>query len=260
MNRLAVVVVLGACGGGGGAAIDAPSVAIDARVVDGKPSDAPHAFPLARTHTLYVAIDGVTVTPGSGPDSVSEDAVANTTMIATAPAALGPWLAGDPDRAAKVGILVDQIQSVIAPYNITVVTTRPATGPYEMVVVTDDPATKLASSLQLISAISASACSRQASGIGFVFPTALSDVGTRRTDFVQYQAIEMMGLANGVPLSSVAGDCMCGSNSDTHCQDMLDSLCTIGGAHTPLAGTTICDDFDATMDEAAVFLAVFGPH
>ena len=233
--------------------------ALDAHLVDGKPSDAPHVFPLAKNHTLFLQLDGVTVTPGSGPDSVSEDAVANTTMLVTAPATLGPWLAGDVDRATKIGSLLDQIQVVIAPYNITLVTTRPASGPYEMVVVTDDPATNLNPSDLHYAALSASSCGRQTSGIGFVFPTALSDSGTLRTDLIQMQAIAMMGLANGVPQSAVGGDCMCATDDST-CSDSLNSLCSIGGPHTQLSHFTTCEDFDATMDEAAVFLAVFGPH
>jgi hypothetical protein len=104
----------GGGGGGGGAADDA---GVDAS-----------ACPSGRV--LYLNFDGQALTDAVKSDSTMNLASWMTIASGTAP----PYRAGDPDRAAKIQAIVDGLRAQLAPYPITVVTTRPASGPYMMFV------------------------------------------------------------------------------------------------------------------------------
>ncbi len=254
-----------ACGGGGDNPkhVDAAVKAIDARLVDapmadapGGPADAGRTIPLAKSHTMFLQTEGVTVTPGS------DDATTNKSSIPSAAATLQPWLVGDVDRATKIAQQAALIAGILAPYNISVVTTRPAAGPYDMIVITDDTAVKLGLNAG-IGAITDTGCDMNASDVGFVFPKLLGGAPfTNVLDYDALEAISMFGLQNGIPITTGPSDCMC--LADQHCGMDLTQACTIGGAHTPIdkanGGAGTCGVADATMDEASVFLAAFGPH
>src|SRR4051794_16328549 len=115
-TALVVVAVLGACGDDGGAKPDAPG-AIDA------PS---HHTGTAMAHTLFLATEGLTLSPG-------DDATMDQSTFVTVPKPLVGFLVSDPDRATRIAELVTELETILAPYDISIVNTRPASGPYHVV-------------------------------------------------------------------------------------------------------------------------------
>jgi len=234
-----VLVVVAACGDDGGSAADAPhpDPAIDAAI------DAPP--PTALTHTLFLATEGVAVTPGA------DDATANTTSLVPQAVTIGAYLVGASDRDTQIATLASDLAAVVAPYDITVTTTRPAAGPYTMVIATDDPSTGVVGTggVTFITPQTCTPADESASEIGIVFGFA------GRTGFdVEHDAIAMFGSLQQIPGTAKPGDCMCWNCG------LFDATCTIGGAATPTApGGPNCGGAQ-TIDEQAAFLATFGPH
>lgn len=228
-RALALAVAVAACGGSD-VTSDA-ALAPDARV------PAP-----AKTHTLYVHTDGIMLLPGE------DDATNNRSSIAAQAVSLAPYLVGEPQRQALIDGVVMQVKSIVAPYDIEVVTVRPASGDYSMMVMTDDSAQVLGLAPGM-AAITRSSCNQRSSPVSFAF-------GYPGRDYAARNAIAMFADQAAIPLSTKPGDCMCFASSV--CTQV--GPCTIGGPGTPIDQSAGCTTGEPTMDEAAMFLAVFGPR
>lgn len=231
-----VLALLVACGDEGpGTPGDAPPAE------DAPPSD---ALTMAASRTLFVAFDGGMVMPGN------DDATAGTSTLVTVAATLPPYLQNDPQRATKLDAIVSQLTTILGPYDIDIVTTRPAAAPYHMILFTSAAPSAIGSTSGG-SALVTPTCNQSASVIGFVFGGGMElprDVAVRNT-------IAMFGLFGGVPLTVTAGDCMC--LIGTACANVA-APCKIGGAGTMVTTGAGSCGFSGTVDEAAIFLARFG--
>jgi hypothetical protein len=253
MKKVLMVATLAACGSSNNATVDAP-VTHDGTVA----LDAPKTTGNAKSHTLYLNTEGVSVTAGA------DDATMNKSSIIGAPATLMPFLVGAAGRDTRLAEIATQIETTLAPYGVTVVTTRPATGPYDMVVVTDDTGAKLTPSLASAGSITPTTCNSAASVVSFIFPVAFTGTSPAQVrNLVANQAIAIFANNAGVPISTTTGDCMCYVASSCVAPSE-NAICTIGGATTAVdqsnSGIEACGDTSPTMDEAAKFLAAFGNH
>jgi hypothetical protein len=246
-----LLVLVAACGDDGGtpAQIDAPK-AIDAAI--DTPSDTPiDSAPINTnaTHTLFLNTEGVTVTVGN------DNAVTNTSSAISTGATLLRFANADAARATTIAGIVAELQSILAPYNITVTTTRPAAGPYHQIVLTDDPPTKVGFPAGTGGSAPLNCTpARPYSAMAFGFANViLADQHARVAT-----TLAMFALTDGIPMSKKPMDCMC--YADQACITPT-AACTIGGPNTPVDTTDdLCHASPATMDEAGQFLAHFGPH
>jgi hypothetical protein len=221
--------------------------ASDASVDDG--GDAARQV-AARSHVLFLNTEGVTVTHAS-----NDDATKNQSVAAKATATLQPFLAGVAARQATIDAIVGELRAILAPYDVTIATSRPAGGPYDMIVLTDSASDALG--YAGVPGVYPLGCNGIDSVVGFLNgPWTAGSVPQHR---IVRDSIAIFGIAAGVPASTSATDCMCAL--DAACGVALSASCTIGGAGTPV--TTLaanCGVTDATMNEAARFLAAFGAH
>ena len=246
--RSLVLVLLAACSGNSGP----HNTVADARVDDAVGShDAPDAatHATAPVHTLYINADGVTLTLGV------DDATQNSTELVQHTAILKPWLMIDAARATKIGDLAVELQTLVAPYDVTITTTRPTSGDYDMFVVTDSDGTAAGFSAGQ-GGLASLSCTASAKSIAIQFAppySALTDE-TRKHNFAAY-ALATFGISSGIPQTKVFGDCMCYSAQQC---GQISAPCHIGGAGTAV-DNSLCSG-PGTMDEGAQFLAAFGPH
>lgn len=236
MRAWFVVVFAVACSGTSGSAIDAPGPAPDA--------------PVTRTHTLYLSFDGVTLAAGS-----ADDATQNISSLATGPTTLSPYLGSGSNRDAVITADVSEVATILAPYDVDVVMVPPSSGPYMMIVTTDTDSSVLGCT-DCPAAVPAD-CGAELSPVAFNFGagSALPQHG------FSADTVAMLGLSVlGIPESAVPDDCMC--YHDANCTFPPDRQCKIGGAGTAISATSPgCSAGSATvMNEAALFLAGFGPH
>ena len=205
----------------------------------------------ALSHTLYINAEGVTLVPGS------DDATMNKMSTISSSHAAVKWLANDAQRTTKIANLVTQVQATLAPYNVSIVSTRPAAGPYDMLVITDSTAQSFGLGAGAGGLLSLS-CNTIPSAVAMLFGPSYSsftDVQLRNT-FASY-AIAGFAIQAGLPQSKKDQDCMC--YTDNSC-GTLTGACTIGGANTPVWTPDPCGFSGSTMDEAAQFLGAWGPH
>ena len=234
---LALVIV--GCGGDNSTPPDAPPT--------------PDAGPIgARTHTLYLNFEGITLAAGS-----ADDATQNLSSLATGPTTLSSYLGSAVDRSTQITALVDEISNILAPYDVDVVMTRPATGTYIMVVSTDSASTTLACTN--CPALAPADCGAIDSPVAFNFGAGSGSA--LPVHGLTSDTIAMVGLSVlGVPTSAVPDDCMC--FTDSNCVFPPTQQCTIGGAGTAISATRPgCPPAGSAtvMNETALFLAGFGP-
>ena len=253
-----LALVLGGCGGGGqshpdAAAPDAPSgdgstdALVDAMVDAHVPVQGS-----ALTHTLYINTEGVAIAPGL------DDAITNKSSVVAAAQTLKPWLMTDAARLTKITNLVTEVQAILLPYDVAIVTTRPASGSYDMLVITDNTSASVGLAAGAGGTTPAT-CNSTPAVISFLFGPSYSgfpDLTLRHT-FATF-AVSMFGIEGGIPGSNVAQDCMCYAGAN--CPATLTSQCTIGGAGIAIDSLLPCAAAGSTMNEGAAFLAAYGPH
>lgn len=249
------VLLLGACGDDGGHGtkpIDAAAQSDTPNEID---APAPVQIAVAKAHTLYLNTDGVTLHPGS------DDATADRTPLVAGDVVLTPWLGDQADRATQIAAVVAEISAKVAPYDITVVTTRPQNRAYHEIVVTDDPASKVNSAYTTVWALTSTACNSVPSAVGLIFPGTFSTVASERAIYVENFAVGYFAFLNGIPATTRSGDCMC--LLQDNCTTQVTS-CSIGGPNTPVDtsqnGAATCGWSSATIWEAGAFTTAFGAH
>ena len=196
----------------------------------------------AMSHTLFLQTEGVTLAAGA------DDATTNTSSLVTGPVTLAKFLGSDAQRAADIAAIKEQLDGTLSPYDVTVTLSRPTAGPYDMLVMTDDLPTKAG---QQNGTAVPDSCNTVASEVALQFGTETD------LNHLARNAVSLLGITAGIPLSNKLGDCMC--LADTDCAT-LSTPCTIGGAGTLVSTTPGCPNGQSTDDETALFLAAFGPH
>lgn len=254
MHKLCLVVIalIGACGDSSTGSVDAATQHDAPGDSAGSGSGSGSGSGTALTHTLFLETEGVMVTPGA------DDATTNTSSIPAHAAMLNPWRMGDAQRTTEIAALQAQIAGILAPYDITVTTTRPASGTYHEVIITDAQGIAIGlSGAQPAAMVLGSTCNAIAAPVSFVFAGAFGTTYDQTMlDAITRFTIAMFGNTGGVPQSNKTGDCMCYSGSA--CSGT--ALCTIGGANTPVNTSLGACGAGATMDEDAAWKAAFGAH
>jgi hypothetical protein len=212
-------------------------------LADAAPATQIDATPRPSAHTVYLAFDGLSLAPG--PDNAAN----NTTTLLSAPYEVPALFPDDPQREVSLGLIADGIRELLAPYDVAIVTERPDSGDYIMIVF---GGTSLDAGFENdFGAISPFVCNRDYSNA-----IAMAFERGSRTSYYTYVVVSELGILNGVPFSSVSGDCMCWSGAS--CAGTGDSVCTIGGAGTPVnTNDWPCEDI-TEMDEHQRFLGAFG--
>jgi hypothetical protein len=247
--RAAVIVLIaGACGSGstgkpdGAVAADAPPP-IDAAVIDAVPPvhcALPPADGGVRNGRIYLAFDGVSLIP-SGFDDASVNRSRAITMAVDVP----PYLAGAPDRDAQIAVIVSTLGQIFAPWDVEVVTTRPATPPYVMVVFGGDATTIIGGGGM---GTTPGDCTGEATNdVALVFDSA----GPTPID-VANLAARLIALDVGLSASKLAGDCTC--QNDPVC--ITGMPCTFG-TDVPI-GIGKCAQAGSSQDEQDHLAATWG--
>jgi hypothetical protein len=215
--------------------------AVDAVTV---PDASPDAM-RSTVHVYYLNFEGQALTMAA-----ADDPAANKSSLIMASYTVPPFLANDAQRTTKIAAIVAEVQGVLAPYDVTVTTARPASGPYDMLVAGGTP--QQAGLNPGVGSITSVDCNASDAHVELLF-----DVG-----FTQHaeaaQIVAMFGATHTIPQSTKPGDCMCYSNQAC---TPPQAVCTIGAAGTPVdKASWFCGAAPATMDENATWLAVFGAH
>lgn len=197
--------------------------------------------PASGAHVLFLQADGQVLT--AGPD----DPATNTSQLVSGTTTLPAYRAGDGARAAQVRAIVDEVKAVLAPYDVLVTTTRPASGGYDLVVL-GGTATQAGLPAGVLGAAPVDCTGARPHHVGLVFDAATGHDAAR-------QVIGALGLGHAVPASTDAGDCMCVANAKC---TALAAACTVGGPGTTVDVNAGCGL--TTVDEGGRFLAAFGAH
>src|SRR5436190_2108088 len=97
-----------------------------------------------------------------------------------------------------------------------------------------DAAPGVTHTLFLNFAVGPATCTARDNMIAFVFD------GDTNVHDDAWEAIAVFGLLHAIPISSLAGDCMC--FADGNCLNApLSQTCTIGGADTPMSSQETCE-------------------
>ncbi len=196
----------------------------------------------ALSRTLYINAEGGPIAAGA------EDATQDSSTILVNTATLRPYLAQDPQRLTKIAAIEELVETTLAPYAVTITTTRPAQGPYAMVMLTDDGGSKIGL-VDTVMAIAPVTCNEGPSVTSFVFTK-----GGLAGELIARSMIEHLGLSAGIPHVVPSADCMHGGDN---AGPVPDGMCTISGANTAVAGNN-CGNPATTIDVHARFLDAFG--
>lgn len=225
MRRAALLLLLLAgCGGaGGGAGVNPPS---------GK-------------HVLFLNFEGQTLDQGADDPVLGKSALVGTSTT------FPPYLMTDVGRTTKIRSILAQVQTILAPYDVLVTTSRPAAAGYDMIVA-GGPATAVGLTMGTLGTAPQDCATPTPlpPHVSLVFDDASNQQDAAR------QIVASLGVSHSVPRSTASGDCMCIASG---CPTGTTSACAIGSANTPQDQTAMCKT-NTTMNEAQLFLTVFGPH
>jgi len=200
--------------------------------------------PASGANVYYLNFEGQTLTPGA------DNPATNTSELLSGSVSLPAYLAGDAQRATKIQTIVHEVEAILAPYDIAVVTSRPASGAYDMVVAggTSQQA-GFPTGLHAEAVVDCTAARPR--HISLVFDLSTGHDAAR-------QIIGSLGVSHGISASTTSTDCMC--IADAGCTAPA-AACTIGGAGTPVSSNANCEAVGVTtMDVHQKFLAEFGQH
>src|SRR5438477_11168766 len=137
----------------------------------------------------------------------NDDLTQGVSHIAQTAVMLMLYRAGAADRAASIATITSDLTTLLAPYAIDVVTTRPASA-YDMVIVTASTAGAIGAGAQNTGALALPGCDQpHGFEISYVFGAVTTTPNTEH--FVANLALAMFAQEYGVPITNQAGDCMC---------------------------------------------------
>lgn len=258
-----VLGVLAACGDDGGSAtIDAPS-GIDAP--SDVATDAPPAFdcntPSTGTHTIFLSFEGVTLTRATSDAMLNNFAAVDASRTtATIPA----WKAAALSRDMMIRTVTCTVREVLLPFDVKIVTTRPASGNYEMVVIGGGPA-DLGYNIGTSSAISLigvpDCAHSNLRDVGWVaeFPAGGGSMSISLSPLeTANSALAIVGIENGLAGVKQGRNCMCrvSSNEPVQCDDT--QACQLTSTAPLAAGGSQCNVTGPTENQVAKLTARYG--
>jgi hypothetical protein len=233
-----MIVVCAACGGGAASPDATPSI-IDAcprtAVPDGAAGEcvAPPSPATGGTFVVFLNFEGATITHGN-----ADDASTDTSFLVQNTFLVGRFLGSRPDRDARIAEIVSLVAETFAPFDVSIVTTRPAAGTYAMVVFGPTAGTfSDIGSYPSEFGMSPFNCGFTKNSIGFVFDTADPEIAHRA-------AVAAIVGPLGLPQSFTPDDCLCVSDNGVCDPAHPCRTCTLSRA-TPV--DTICGP--TTSDE-----------
>jgi hypothetical protein len=184
------------------------------------------------------------------PEEGNDDEETGMGPLLSGSVSIPAYLAGDAQRAAKIQTIVDEIKAILAPYDIAIVTSRPASGAYDMLVAggTSEQA-GLSAGLPGVAVVDCTAALPR--HVSLLFDLSTGHNAAR-------QIIGSLGVSHRISASTSGTDCMC--IADSGCS-ALAAACTLGGANTPVSANANCEASGVTtMNVQQKFLAAFGRH
>jgi hypothetical protein len=200
--------------------------------------------PPSGSNVYFLNFEGQTLTPGPDEPALNRSQLVSNSV--TVPA----YLAGDPQRTSKIQTIVQEVEAILAPYDIDVVTSRPISGTYDMMVAGGtSQQLGLPSGLPGLAVVDCTGSLPR--HISLLFDLSTGHDAAR-------QIVGSLGVCHRVSASTAATDCMC--IADAACTT-LTAPCTLGGANTPVSSNASCEVSGVTtMNVQQRFLAAFGPH
>lgn len=226
------------------AATDAPADALGVGCPVPVNPQAPAAY------KLYLATEGVTLTAGTPSDARLDvsDQVSDGTHV------VPPLFDGMVGRMDLIDQIVTDVQSRLTQYSIDVVTTRPSSGDYYLFVLGGDPMTVLGRPCDNCTAVTDITCAVQSrDSVDLIFDNGATEAFTPA--IYATLVLDDLGLLNGLPVTTAAGDCQC-----RECSDF--TLCTYG-SDVPTSDLVIGNGFQVNCglqasNEPAELKAVLG--
>jgi hypothetical protein len=195
------------------AGVDTPVVVDAAPIHCTAPATDAHA---AAMYTLFVSIEGVTLTPCG-----DNDARTNCSTLVQQETAFPRFLDGNVNRAEWLDDIFGLVRMRLAPFSIDVVTTRPASGDYQMIVIGGTPA--LVGVPSNVAGIAPFKCGQNSrNNVSIVF-----DQGELPTRFDYANSIlSDTGVFAGIPGATLSDDCLC--RGAGNCRIDRGKACTYG--------------------------------
>jgi hypothetical protein len=242
-----MIIICAACGSSGAATPDAdlPDAFCAARTIpDGAPGEciAPAGAPVGGSHVIYLNFEGGTIYPGN------DDATNNVSSQPNVTTMIPPFLAFDADRDARIAKVVALVTETFAPFDVAIVTTRPAAGPYAMVMFGGSgPDVGVAVTLFGVAPFN---CGQIPNAVTFVFDTASDPEVAHRvavTTVLETYAMEP---------TITRGDCTCVDG--TFC-DLSPTCGTCTLSHTAMLRLrSMCGGDNQVIDEPVRLDVLFG--
>jgi hypothetical protein len=196
-----VVTLMAGCGDDGAAPADAA------------PADAPWMCPMPAPgaplgpgqHVFYLNFEGQALQPGL------DDASLNTTPLiqnaVTVPRFFDTVMG---DRTQPIATIVSLVKSVLAPYSVDVVTTRPASGDYWMSVIGGSSQAIIGN--PNVGSLAPGRCeNNNPRSMSLVF-----DAGVIPYEDYAWSILSDFGAMLGLAVTNISGDCMCRVGGCTH--------------------------------------------
>jgi hypothetical protein len=249
-----------ACGDDGAGPADA-SVDSPADATPDAPGFDCATSPNTGTHKVFLAVDGVTLTKGA-----ASDATMNKTVLfqgATQMATIAPWRSAAADRTAQIAAVVCGVRTSLARFDVSVVTTRPASGAYEMIVI-GGQATDFGIAVPSGTAISMVAINdclnNNQLDVGWVAETPAPSMPTFTLTSIETAnlAVAALGIGDGLAASKSISNCMCpaGSNEPQNCT--ATAACELTNASPIPSGGNYCNSPNPNEDQIAKLTARYG--
>ena len=229
--------------GGGGGDVDAATV-IDAAV--GGPDASPYCAPStsatdAGSYILFLNFEGATITPGL------DDAPNNVSSILQADATIPPAFESNGQRDVIISRTIENVEELLGPYDIGIVTTRPDSGDYGMVMFGgrgEDIG------IANVGSIFPASCAGPTNKVAFVFEATTDPEGLASA------VVAAVGTFAGLGSTNTAGDCMCLVGDQ--CQIQMDN-CVITEGVLPLVDGFFCPSTGMDeMNPALMFSGLYG--
>ena len=209
---------------------------------DAPPIDMGPTCLVTQARSVYLNFDGQALARATTSDATQNQAAWMNKATGTAPA----YRAGSGTRAADIQTITDGIKAALVGLDVTVVTTRPATGPY-MMIVFGGTAANVGSNFG--GAVQKLDCGNQvASDVAWV-----ADGVTPNQRVINF-ALGAIGFGVGLTATTNTNDCMCGW--DNACAQTTNQ-CTLGTAiNTDPAANQTCPN-QATQNEQQAIQQAF---
>ena len=234
----------------------------DALILVDAPPDVPTgcaALPAGGTHKVFLQFEGATLT------RAASDATLNQFTIiegSHATATVPRWKAAAVDRAAQIQSVVCAMRESLLPFDVEVVTTRPAAGDFEMVVIGGsyaDLGYTFGSNTFIFSFASPDCANANTRDVSWVAERTQPAAATALTAAeTANNATAGIGIGDGLGASKAPLNCMCSVTAGEIVTCGTEVPCTFSTSATFQLGGDVCSAGGAAEDQVAKLLARYG--